>query len=257
MTAIKDAINDGYDVTVREICQALKCSRAFHNEHIRRYYPHIYVNPALARDLAKARLISSPGSTLYDRHALDAMAAGGVVRRRSKRVWLTEALPPEAHDGLVTRLEAIGEAYGEPDWIRRAMAIRAARDSLADYVNENALPDWRRAVGSTRWVRARTKASWHELGDRPPIGLAWLAGWRTPAAMKDYGDTDEDVARQIWKRGDVQLTITLPDETERVMYALDPTPMPMAPALEGLEDSPAALHCAAVAMAVEVMPYIP
>lgn len=262
---VVDAIHDGYDVTVREICEALKCSRSYHDAHVRRFVRHIYLSPHWANAMCMRKYISSPSSTLYSRPTLDAMVSGGVVRRRSKQVWLTEALPADAHGGLVLRLKAIAdlieaiEKLGpEESPLRMIEQLNDDVAALGEYVDESSLPEWRRAIASERWVHARSNAAWVDVGDEPPSSLVGLKGWAPPAAMKGFGDTDEGLARELWRSGHVQLTLTLPDGSTRVMYHRDPTPMDMPDALLELGDARRrVVGYARKTMAVQEMPYVP
>ena len=67
-------------------------------------------------------------------------------------------------------------------------------------------------------LRARRAShAWVALGDEPP-GVGGMPGWRTPADLRDWGDTDEDVSRAAWDLGCLRLTLDV-GGARRVYYA--------------------------------------
>ena len=250
---VYNAVEGGFDVTVRGICRALKCSRGFVDEHVREHVPHIYVGPRIGRELAFANITSDQGSTLYDRRSLDAMVAAGRVTRRTRLVWVTDAIEPESLGeaiGILVRVSRL-EGAGQDE----AYEAYKLLGKLEDLVLDHALPGWRPALESARWDTSRARASWVDAGDEAPSTLSKLRGWGTPASMRSWGDTDESVQRMIWRRAMARLEIALPDGTRRVLYGPEPDPAPVPERLAAiLEEHPSIAEHVRWAVAVQELP---
>lgn len=249
-------MHEGYDVTVRECCRALKCSRGYFDEHLRPHVHHIYVPDLWARALVRRVGGLELASTYYNREELDQVVHSAVVERRSRVVWFTEAVDARTRAELIGRLELVAmecdEVEGE---IARLDLVEAAALDLVALLKARLDGAWLRARETARWERQRTRAHWVAVGDRPPLDLAEVeAAWTTAAAMKGYGDTDEGVQRDIWRGGMVRVELAMPDGARRVMYAPDPTAECPPPDLPTSTYARAAAAVLSAAVAVDALP---
>lgn len=175
-------IDDGYDVTIRDVYRALKCSRSYATKHLRGHVPQAYASDAAA--VAVVATYGAPervgsGGTLYSRPELDAMARSATVLRRTRLVYLTGLLEPGCSDEVdALRLEASG-ALSRGD----LLAYRSAVASYRGLVASRAPPEWRWAASYIERTPARGPHAWVDEGDAAPGGMAGLEALTTSTSM--------------------------------------------------------------------------
>ena len=187
--SVEEALGGDYSLSTRALCRLLQCSRGFVEDRLRPVVRHVYVTQRTR--LADGR---RPGGTWWSESDVAALLASGTVERRSVLV---------------------DARCGEP-WLA----------ALADSERARAAPGRMRLPGGlpladgpvAALLRARRAShAWVALGDEPP-GVGGMPGWRTPADLRDWGDTDEDVSRAAWDLGCLRLTLDV-GGARRVYYA--------------------------------------
>lgn len=232
-----EAVEGDYRVSTREVCRSLMCSRGHVDRVVKPSIHHIYAT-------RNSRYVQN--GTYYSSSELAAVAAQGTVERRTAAVWPEEIVSDPA---AVLKLRAqLGETlrtYKKPP----IKAVREYRRELVELVRADALPAWRAAATAFASPTKRGGTPWIDLGDPTPpafeadeglVGLPTggeLAGrWRTAADMMVYGDTDEQIHREVWSKCMCRLTLSFGQGDERVMYApteLPPWPLPDSPPADG------------------------
>ena len=213
-----DAVKSEFDVTTKQVCRALQCTRPFvlsHCKHIR----HIYVSG----DWSDKVGLGPGGGFIWSRKELRDLAVNGTVERRTRVVGAADILAGsrEAMDWLEAAAAEAAELGSDP---RRSRADEVKFRELSREVFERVcLPDeWKPAYNAARLKRSQMH--WVDLGEHPRSFDELGTVWRTTADRKGYGDTDEEWSRAYRRNGAVRLTITLPDGATKVMYAPDQTP---------------------------------
>ena len=234
----------GYDVTVREVCRALMCSRQFVADHVRTSARHIYVSARWARATG---LVGFAGGQLYSRPELDDVARRARVEVRTVPVWVETMVEDPSALADARTSWAHAHEFGDPARLREM-----ARDAVAYELEHGCKDEWRDALGFVREHGARrSKAEWVKVPEREwveipghslrmmvendwaprPSGLADLGSkWRTLADLMGYGDTQEEWQREVWGRCVVRCVVGV-GGAERVMYG----PSLVAPDPEGAD----------------------
>lgn len=215
---LSDAVEQEFDVTTKQVCRALQCTRPFvlaHCRHIR----HIFVSG----DWSDKVGLGPGGGFIWSRNELRDMAVSGTVERRTRVVGAADILAGnrEALDWLDAAKAEAGKIAMDPS---RPRADEVHFREMSREVFEMVyLPDeWKPAYNAAR--RKRSELHWVDLGEHPRSFDELGTVWRTTADRKGYGDTDEEWSRAYRRNGAVRLTITLPDGATKVMHAPDPTP---------------------------------
>lgn len=213
---LRGAVDDEFSVTTRALCRALQCSRSFVGAHCRGLR-HIYVSARWGDEVGV-----HGGGTLWSIPDLDRMVAGATVERR-------------------TRVMAFSNFTTDPDELAWAERAENRLEALEDGADTQAWLDlWGycterlKAVAGEAWApaiddrlerrRGRKETPWVDIGESAGAFADLGITWRTTAARRDYGDTDEEWSRVYWNGGARRLTLVLPDGAERVFYAADPHP---------------------------------
>lgn len=181
-----DAVKSEFDVTTKQVCRALQCTRPFvlsHCKHIR----HIYVSG----DWSDKVGLGPGGGFIWSRKELRDLAVNGTVERRTRVVGAADILAGsrEAMDWLEAAAAEAAELGSDP---RRSRADEVKFRELSREVFERVyLPDeWKPAYNAARLKRSQMH--WVDLGEHPRSFDELGTVWRTTADRKGYGDTDED-----------------------------------------------------------------
>lgn len=192
-----DAVKSEFDVTTKQVCRALQCTRPFvlsHCKHIR----HIYVSG----DWSDKVGLGPGGGFIWSRKELRDLAVNGTVERRTRVVGAADILAGsrEAMDWLEAAAAEAAELGSDP---RRSRADEVKFRELSREVFERVyLPDeWKPAYNAARLKRSQMH--WVDLGEHPRSFDELGTVWRTTADRKGYGDTDEEWSRAYRRNGAV------------------------------------------------------
>ena len=226
-----DAYHSGYKVRTKEICRAYCASRSWADARLSDSVSHVYVTPrgadALARHLDDVDTLL-PGN-LYNVHELDAIVSDTVASQRSKVLWLPGHARSQSDakklEDLARAVDYAKNANERFDAQARLVekAPKLVKQALSEAIslvltltpNRKDNPRYNRADHAWLPVDGATPSGWMHF-----VGM----GARTAADMTDYGDSAEEVARNIWDAGMVRLEVPTPGGGVRVMYIPDPHP---------------------------------
>lgn len=158
---LSDAVEQEFDVTTKQVCRALQCTRPFvlaHCRHIR----HIFVSG----DWSDKVGLGPGGGFIWSRNELRDMAVSGTVERRTRVVGAADILAGnrEALDWLDAAKAEAGKIAMDPS---RSPADEVHFREMSREVFERVyLPDeWKPAYNAAR--RNRSELHWVDLGEHP------------------------------------------------------------------------------------------
>lgn len=158
---LSDAVEQEFDVTTKQVCRALQCTRPFvlaHCRHIR----HIFVSG----DWSDKVGLGPGGGFIWSRNELRDMAVSGTVERRTRVVGAADILAGnrEALDWLDAAKAEAGKIAMDPS---RPRADEVHFREMSREVFERVyLPDeWKPAYNAAR--RNRSELHWVDLGEHP------------------------------------------------------------------------------------------
>lgn len=207
---LQNAVKNEFNVTTKQICRALQCSRSFVSDHCRDIR-HIHVSRRWGEAVDHPQ-----GGTLWSLPELDSMVAASTIERRTRVISFCDFTdePDELawYERASERNRKLINAPVE-DWKRHW-------DSCWSHYMSFVPLEWSAAFEDDR---GRRDTPWVDLGESAG-GFQGLAGWKTTFDRRDYGDSDEEWHRAYWDHGARRLTLRLPDGATRVFYAADPNP---------------------------------
>ena len=208
---VKHAVRDEFNVSTRDLCRALQCSRTFAGRSCRQFR-HIYVSQRWAEKVG----LSNTGGIMWSRTELDRMVTSAKVERRTRLVAFDEVI-----DDLVElkRFSSFCDRYGHMLEHDPSVLAEFLQDAERRY-RSILPPEWAPAFNDTR---GRAETPWVDLGEHAGSFDELGTRWRTTADRMDYGDDSEEWHRLYWREGFVRLTLVLPDGSTRIFYASDPT----------------------------------
>lgn len=192
---LSDAVEQEFDVTTKQVCRALQCTRPFvlaHCRHIR----HIFVSG----DWSDKVGLGPGGGFIWSRNELRDMAVSGTVERRTRVVGAADILAGnrEALDWLDAAKAEAGKIAMDPSRSPRMKSISArcpARSSRGSTCRTNgSRPITRRGargqncIGSTSASTRGHSTSWGPFGGRPRTAKA--TGTRTRNGRGRIGATE-------------------------------------------------------------------
>lgn len=223
----------GYNMTVRDVCQALKCTRSFFDRSVRHLLPYIY-NAARARDDDLAAF-GLPKLNYREEDFTDMLDRFSTVEQRSKPVEFELVLAPEERLAWRRwRLHVDKQAADARNSFIKEAAVAAAKI-------ESAPGRAARLICAQRGLRVlsatkRSEAEWTPLAGEArgdAIGAVARGDGDTVSSLADWGDPDELWHRRLFAEGRARVTVELPkaDGTiaRRVLYVHDPRPVPKLP----------------------------
>lgn len=233
LAAVQDG---GYDVCVREICDAFHCSRATVHRDFRPCVHHVYA----PRRMAFACLGGTGGGydlrgggVLYKRSELDALVRSGSVTRRTvvvhperfldgaarvefersvERIEMNRDLADDIRDG--TTRKVLVDRYGSESYELVDAALRFVSCVW------DGIPCSDAVVAARERFLARGGVPWVDCGDAAPAGIEELRlRWGTSTGIRESeGIVGEMLQRWVWKTGARRLEVSTPCGFVRRFY---------------------------------------
>ena len=230
---VLNALEHDYTMSIRDVCRLLKASRPWVNRYIKPHVDTIYLNSnrrgeyqigqnwvKLAAQLLEREEMTD--STWFHTKALYALLERSVVSvtKQTKSVplvYLIDEMQREGYlkerDELRARLNKVITAKEEQDLIAQLVNLPGR------YIDEDGLELMKHHCGITQRGKVE-RIDVDYPGEFDPT--KWIAAHD----IKDYGDTDEDVYRHLFRRGCIRIEICIPDADgvpgNKIYYVEDP-----------------------------------
>ena len=234
-----DALDTTYTLSFKDVCRILRASRPWANQYVKPFVPSVFINSSQRGDARSGKInwvrmaamqLDRPDMTesvWFHTDDFCAYIKGCVTSctKQTKAVPLTYLMPADRIEEFVAKREDLRQeikAAGSP--------IAIAKLSMAysllpyDYFNlEN--PAVRRLLDNQVRITDRTKAPHTPV----PLPTNFMTTWQAPHDLKDYGDADETIYRDLFRNGSIRIELQLTDEGgkigTKVFYVRDPEPI--------------------------------
>ena len=228
-----DALENTYTMSFRSVCRLLKASRPWVNRYIKPHVDVIYLNSNRRGELQMgenwvkraAKALDREDMTesvWFNKEQLFALLERSVVQvtKQIKSVPLVYLIDESQRSEYITRREALLSEYKRTKNLQREKELVAQITALPEqYIDEDGMELLASHVG----IVQRGCAERVEV-DYP--GTFDPGKWIAAHDLKDYGDTDEDVYRRLFRRGCIRVELCVPDENgepgSKIYYVEDP-----------------------------------
>lgn len=222
------ALQTRFTLSTRDICQLLKCSRTWCNRYITPFVQHVYISTGRAtKKLPNGDKISTGVPWLA---ILNARRENNGLDKITDAVWFdkNDFLDYiKRHIVSVTQQTIVKRAsdIARPGYLARRRELKNKLDealSKGDYIAAGNLRMAQKAIVYSYLLpgyRDCVALPWQRKKEKPvPVDIDMVAkinNWVAPHDLKDYGDTDEKIYRELFLFGAIRVEIELPDEDGR------------------------------------------
>ena len=231
---VLDALEHDYTMSIRDVCRLLKASRPWVNRYIKPHVDTIYLNSnrrgeyqigqnwvKLAAQILKRKEMTD--STWFHTKALYALLERSVVSvtKQTKSVPLVYLIEESKREIYLRERDVLLESLKTADTAEEEQEMVSQLANLPGrYIDEDGLELMKSHCGITQRGNVE-RIDVDYPGEFDPT--KWIAAHD----IKDYGDTDEDVYRQLFRRGCIRIEICVPDTDgapgNKIYYVEDPT----------------------------------
>lgn len=234
---VLDALENDYTLSIRDVCRLLKASRQWVNRYIIPHVDAIYLNSnrrgefQIGQNWVKmaARALDREDMTestwLHKEQVYDLLRRSVVsVTKQIKSVPLVWLIDEGSREGYLRESEALKE---------RLKTIHNPVEGKELVVQLAALPG--RYIDKDGLALLNTHCGITQRGTAERLAVEYPgefdpAKWVAAHDIKDYGDTDEDVYRRLFRGGYVRIELCIPDKNgeagNKTYYVEDPTFIP-------------------------------
>lgn len=227
------ALKDDFTLSIRDVCGMLKVSRGWVNKYIKPHVESLYLNSGrrgeyrsgtnwvyiAARVLGRAEMTESVW--FHKKQLMDLLACSVVsVTKQTKRVPLVYLIEPEKREAYVAERDELRDRLDKTTNFSVSCKLIAELSELyKKYMNKDEIAIAEQHCSVTaRGAVERIDVNYP--GEFDP--KKWVAAHD----LKDYGDTDEDVYRMLFKNGYIRIEINIPSadgkESNKIYYIQDP-----------------------------------
>lgn len=231
---VLDALQNDYTMSIRDVCRLLKASRSWVNRYIKPHVDAIYLNSnrrgeyqvganwvqMAARALEREEMTES---TWFHTKTLYGLLERSVVSvtKQIKSVPLVYLIEESMRDNYLQERDALRARLRQANTLKEEQELIAQLASLPGrYLDEDGLALMKSHCGITQRGNV-------ERIDVEYPGAFDPTKWIAAHDIKDYGDTDEDVYRRLFRRGSIRIEICVADGNgepgSKIYYVEDPT----------------------------------
>lgn len=228
-----DALEHTYTMSFRSVCRLLKASRPWVNKYIRPHVDVIYLNSNRRGDLQIGENWVKRAAAALEREDM------------TESVWFNTkqlyALLERSVVSVTKQIKSVPLVYliAEPnraaymiqrkDLLKSLKETKSAREEKDLIEKLTALPG--RYLGEAELELVAQHCSIVQRGQVERVDVEYPGAfipskWVAAHDIKDYGDTDEDVYRRLFKQGSIRIEIRVPDENgepgSKIYYVEDP-----------------------------------
>ena len=232
-----EALRSEYTLSIRDVCRMLKASRQWVNRYIKPHVDAIYLNSGKRGDFSVGRnwvkmaataleRDDMTESTWFSKKQLYALLERSVasVTKQTKYVPVLWLMEPADRDAYIKERETLKErlnaARTESEAIRLAKELEALPEKFLD-------KDSLELTDNHCRITERGKVDRVVI---PYPGRFDPTVWVAAHDIKDYGDTDEDIYRQLFRAGSIRIELAIPDTDgvvgQKIFYVADPDYIP-------------------------------
>lgn len=237
------ALEYSYTISFKDVCEILKASRTWVNRYIRPNVKTLYISNNKRGDgIAGANWVKLAAMALnredmtesiwfHRQDFYDFICSSIVsVTKQTKKVPYTYLMEPAAITAFVDHRRALREEIKHADNPIWQLALYRTYNNLyREYLSEDA----KQLLPFVASPTARTKAP--AIDTQLPENF--MEKWFAIHDIKNYGDAEETLYRDLFKNGAIRIELQVPDENgyigRKVFYMDDPNPVTAPYAEEG------------------------
>lgn len=234
-----DALDTIYTISFKDACRILRASRPWANQYIKPFVPSVFINSSQRGDASSGKVnwvrmaamqLDRPDMTesvWFDADAFQAFIEQSIVSctKQTKSVPLTYFMAADRIDEFVTKREDLRKeikAAGSPIAIAK-LSMEYAMLPYEFFDQKDAAV--KQLLDNQVRITERTKAPATPV----PLPANFMENWEAPHDLKDYGDADETIYRQLFRSGAIRIELQLQDDAgkigTKVFYVPDPDPI--------------------------------
>ena len=232
-----EALRTDYTLSIRDVCRLLKASRQWVNRYIRPHVDTIYLNSgkrgdySIGRNWVRMAAVALEREDMTESTWFNTKALHGLLERctvsvtkQTKCVPLPYLMEPHARDQYLRERDELRELMDKESDEKKLAKLAGELDDLPEkFLDKDGLELMSYQCGITE----RGKV---DRIDVPYPGEFDPSIWTAGHDMKDYGDTDEDVYRKLFREGQIRIEICIPDKDgvigKKIYYVPDPDFIP-------------------------------
>lgn len=233
------ALQNTYTISFKDVCKIFRASRSWTNQYIKPYIPSVFLNSNNRGDTKSrninwlqfaARALGRPEMTesvWFHAEDFEAHVRAAIVSctKQTKRVPVTALIPPHKVEEFVAKRNALRAKMREAKTSRDYIVLAGEYDVLPyEYIRKD--DHTNKLMDNMQRITARTQAPAVPV----PIPDDYMKNWQAPHDLKDYGDADEQVYRELFRRGAIRLELQFQDVDgkigKKIFYVNDPDPIP-------------------------------
>ena len=202
--ACLEALESEYTLPFRRACKLLMCSRSWVSRYIKPNCHYIYLENYYGHggdyyNIARKRLgLEEPDKVWFNENEFRELIVSNITSctRQAISIPIEFLIQPN-------QMELFRAEYSEGKYNKEAGAAKM----------EVAVKKYATDIGLQLW---KNHASWLARGKSPAVPVAVpefeLQNLMAVHDLKDYGDTDEMIYRELFRRGTIRLEISIPDQ---------------------------------------------
>lgn len=229
------ALEHTYTISFKEVCELLKASRAWVNRYIRPNVKTLYIsNNKRGDSVAGANWVKLAAMALkregmtesiwFHRQDFNDFINSCIVSvtKQTKKVPYTYLMEPAAITAFVEHRSIIREEIkNEENPFKQMVLYNTYNNIYREYVSEES----KKLLPFITSATARTKAPAIDT----TLPADYMETWYAIHDIKNYGDAEETIYRELFKKGAIRIELQLPDEDgfigRKIFYIDDPKPV--------------------------------
>lgn len=240
------ALETTYTISFKEVCRILRASRPWTNQYVKPFVPCVFINSSQRGDHTTGKInwvrlaamqLDRPDMTesvWFNTRDFIAFITSAVVSctKQTKAIPLTYLMPSDRVEQFVAEREDLRQKMKEAKSIPQLAKLSMTYQMLPyDYFTNDSAT--KLLLGNQARITDRTKAPAVTV----PLPEGYMENWQAPHDLKDYGDADETIYRDLFRKGAIRIELQLHDEAGKVgtkiFYVSDPEPVTAPHSEEG------------------------
>lgn len=232
------ALETTYTISFKDVCRILRASRSWTNQYVKPFVPYVFINSGQQGDTSSGKVnwvrmaalqLNRPDMTesvWFHTEDFKSFISGCIVKctKQTKTIPFTYLIPADQIEGFIKERDELRQKMKEAKSIKLLDKLSTAYHLLPySYFSDD--PATKKLVESQARITERTKAPAMSV----PLPDGYMTKWQAPHDLKDYGDADETIYRQLFRDGAVRIELQLRDEAgkvgSKVFYAPDSEPL--------------------------------
>lgn len=226
------ALKEVFTISFRDACRLLRASRSWVNDYIKPNVPYIYLSSGLRGEkISGINWVSVAASELgrdmsesvwFNSEKLAAFLTDHIVSctKQTKRIPFTGMMNPEmALLFMEKRQEIRKELATEKNVKERAKLFMEYSELPQKFVKQDEAT--KLLIQNCLSVTERSKVEPISVPFRPE----YIGTWTAPHDLKDYGDSDEQIYRWLFRTGHIRIELQFTKGEKvgkKIFYAPDP-----------------------------------